>query len=310
MFSRGRFSHALVCSSPPAFVEAIGTGVSVISLGRSFSHDLSNVRVLRHPDRAVAATAAKLAQLEVGRDYSVAKAVASVFPRRTRDAVGDHGIFCSALVAQVYASAGSPLCETPVERTTPGTIEKAPGLLDVTATVFRPALAPNNIARLSALDGDRVPTASAKQTVISSRCAELLFDTADRLARTVPETGLEVIPSFYGLLDFVRRAVEGVDEMPEAARATLLDIDRALAAFIGEGEMSAMLRDVMAEDDAEIMHNVAESFAAVPDIDVGAMARYPATSRVELAQRRAAIGNMTRWGPSDRRPCWRTCRLT
>ena len=75
--TRGRFSHALICSIPPTFIEAIGPGVSTISLARCFAHNLKNVRALRYPDREVSAKAASLARLEVGRDYSRAKAIAS-----------------------------------------------------------------------------------------------------------------------------------------------------------------------------------------------------------------------------------------
>jgi hypothetical protein len=237
----GRFSHALVCSTPPTFAEAIGPGVSTLSLARCFAHDLANVRVLRYPDPEVAFRAARLVQLEIGRDYSIARAVRSVFPSRTLDRIDDHGIFCSALVAQVYVAAGSKLFQnTAVDRTTPATIDALDSLEDITSAVFRAGLAPNNIEMMSALDGDRAPTLSARQTQFSSKCAKALFPTADQIAKAYPELGIAVTPTFYGLLDFVAEAVDREANVPRERRdafaAQLIDLDQALAALIEEGE--------------------------------------------------------------------------
>lgn len=145
----GRFSHALICLAPPTFINAIDAGVSTLLLSRCFPHDIARVRVLRHPDADVAAHAARLAQIEVGRDYSKLDAAAlSVLPPRLA-AVADTGIVCSALVAHVYGSAGAPeFLKTPFDRTTPATIDKLPGMRAVTDAVFPRRLSPRNVATL------------------------------------------------------------------------------------------------------------------------------------------------------------------
>jgi hypothetical protein len=299
--TRGRFSHALICSSPPTFVEAIGSGVSTLSLGRCFAHDLKNVRLLRYPDASVAAKAAKLVQLEIGRDYSVARAVNSVFPLRTLRRVEDRGIFCSALVAQVYLAAGGTLfARTPVERTTPATIDELQGLEDLTASVFRPALAPRNIETMSALDGDRAPTPSARQTELSNRCAKELFPAAIAIAADFPELDLSVTPTFYGLLDFVVKTIERTGRISEERREGFVDrvaeLDEALAAFLETGELAGLQREIAAADDAMLAEAVAKSFDEDPDIDVVALQGYLQAGREQLRQRQESILSWEEWG--------------
>lgn len=63
MKTGGLFSHAMICAEPPTMVEAIGTGVSTLSLSRCYVHGWESVRVLRHPDAALAQAAASAAQL-------------------------------------------------------------------------------------------------------------------------------------------------------------------------------------------------------------------------------------------------------
>ncbi len=299
--TRGRFSHALICSSPPTFVEAIGTGVSTLSLARCFAHNLKNVRLLRYPDASVSAKAAKLVQLEIGRDYSVARAVNSVFPLRTLRRVEDHGIFCSALVAQAYATAGAPLFgRTPVERTTPATIDELEGLEDLTDSVFRPGLAPRNIETMSALDGDRAPTLSARQTALSARCAKALFPAASGIATDFPELELSVTPTFYGLLDFVVKAIERTGRVPEERREEFVgrvaDLEEALAAFLGTGELAGLLREIATADDAMLAETVARSFESDRDIDVVALRGYLEAGREQLRQRQESIRAWEEWG--------------
>ncbi|TMJ12183.1 MAG: hypothetical protein E6G94_14325 [Alphaproteobacteria bacterium] len=271
--TRGRFSHALICSSPPTFVEAISAGVSTLSLARCFAHDLRNVRLLRYPDASVAAEAARLVQLEIGRDYSRARAVSAVFPVRTLSRIEDHGIFCSALVAQAYVTAGGTLFgRTPVERTTPATIDELEGLDDLTEAVFSPGPAPRNIETMSALDGDRAPTLSERQTELSNSYAKALWPVASGIADDFPELERSVTPSFYGLLDFVVNA--------------LLDT----------GELTGLLREIAAADDAMLSATVARSFHGDPDIDVVALRGYLEAGREQLSQRQESIRAWEEWG--------------
>lgn len=141
----GSFSHAMICSEPPTMVEAIGIGVSTLSLSRCYAHGWESVRVLRHPDTTLAQVAASAAQLQVGRDYSVRRALRAAFPA-IADRISDLGTFCSALVAQSYVGAGDAFfARVPIEHTTPATIENIDGLEDVTRSVFNEGLAPRNM---------------------------------------------------------------------------------------------------------------------------------------------------------------------
>jgi hypothetical protein len=155
--SGGTFDHVLICTAPPTFVEAIDVGVGTLSLQRCFTHSLQSVRVLRHPDPNIAARAAQRAQMQVGQAFSKRKAKASVLPDADVDEIKHKGVFCSALVAQAFTDAGAQnFLATKVSKTTPATLEKMAGLIDVTDQVFRKILSPPNIEAMSALDGDRV----------------------------------------------------------------------------------------------------------------------------------------------------------
>src|SRR5262249_5765908 len=78
--TRGSFSHALLCTVPPTFIEAIGHGVSNLSVLTCFAHDLKNVRLLRYHDASIAAKAGSEALPLVGQKYSIKKAVRSILP--------------------------------------------------------------------------------------------------------------------------------------------------------------------------------------------------------------------------------------
>ena len=269
----GRFSHALICSSPPTFIEAIGTGVSTLSLARCFAHSIENVRVVRYPDHDIAQNAASYVQREVGRDYSVARAVNSVFPQKVLDRIEDRGTFCSALVAQAYVNAGSPIFQkTPVERTTPATIENLTELQDITASVFREGFAPGNIEILSALDGDRAPTPSAKQTELSSRCAKALFPVAEAISKQFPELSIDIMPTMFGLMQFLLSAYAQHERVPAERRDDLIDglsiLDDQLATFINSGEFEAILHEMATIESQALEEHIAQSFEPTPDIDV------------------------------------------
>ena len=74
------FSHAAICSQPPTLIEAIGPGVSTLSIANSFYHAEIDVRVLRYNDESIARRAGIEAGLFLGKGYSVAMAVKSVLP--------------------------------------------------------------------------------------------------------------------------------------------------------------------------------------------------------------------------------------
>ncbi|MBB3349807.1 hypothetical protein [Sphingomonas sp. BK069] len=299
--TNGRFSHALICSSPPSFVEAIGSGVSTLSLARCFAHEIANVRVLRHPDLRISARAARLAQYEVGRDYSLAGAIGSVFPAATIGLIGDRGIFCSALVAHVFAAAGCLAFQSlAMHRVTPAALDDMDFMVDVTAEIFRPALAPRNVEAMSALDGDRVLTPSARQTAISNAFAKALLPEADRIAATYPELELQVTPALNGILDLLVKANERSDRVEGARRADLLAdlvaFDELAASGLIRSGLSELLTEVMAADDEMLQRSLEQSFQARPDIDVVAMRGYLKASREQLATRRGGLRQWESWG--------------
>jgi hypothetical protein len=299
--TRGTFSHAMICSVPPTFVEAVGAGVSTISLQRCFAHRWQNVRLLRFPDANIAANAAKLAQFEVGRDYSVPRAIASVFPQDVVEKIKDKGIFCSALVAQVFAAAGAEAFkEFAIEKTTPATIERMDCLLDITRRVFVESLAPSNIEEMSALDGDRVPSLAGRQTEINNRYANALGPIADRFASTYPEAGLTPPITFFQVLQFIMSANDRISIIAQKRRATFLRdlaaLDQKGAELLESGELQEVFSEINAADQKTDQRNLEESFQAHPDIDLRAMHNYRRTARTQLEQRKQAVEEFREWG--------------
>jgi hypothetical protein len=293
--TKGRFSHALICTSPPTFVEAVQEGVGTISLSRCFVHDLANVRILRYPDAKMAAQAAAFAQLEIGRDYSTNRAIGSVLPGRLFKRDRDRGTFCSALVAHVYIKAGSEIfARTSPDRTTPATIDALGELDDITNQLFRPALAPSNVEIMCALDGDFAPSLSSPQTAISRKYALAVRPLAEHVVRAFPEVELEPSNSLWGTLQFIMDAIERVAQVPEERQDSYVDavkeLDEALAADIASGELERLFAAIAAHDDVTLEESVAQSFLAEPDIDVASMRGLYIASNEEIPRRRAAIG--------------------
>lgn len=308
----GTFSHAMVCSEPPALVEATLAGVGIVSLSRCFAFQIENVRVLRHPDSAIAGRAAKLAQLEVGRDYSITRVAQAA--TRGRTLAGDRGTFCSALVAQVFTAAGATeFARTPIEKTTPATIEGLDTLQDVTANIFREAPAPRNAETMTALDGDPAPTPSSCQTEISSRYAKALLPEADRLVAAHPTAALRVTPTYWGMLDLVLRAHDAAASLRPAEAMQLVAatdaIDRKLADLIGSSELRVLLEEFQAIEGEEISRAVAQSETASPDIDRASLASVVETTRKQLGVRRAALDQMTEWNAGRSRAVEAYCEL-
>ena len=243
---------------------------------------------------------AQLAQYEIGRDYSVARAVRSVFPLDILDRVDDHGIFCSALVAQVFVAAGAPsFRRTPVDRTTPASLYMIGGLIDLTLLVFRLGMIPHNAETMSALDGDRAPTLSARQTDLSAQCARAVWARVEALVTAYPEERLSAQPTFYSILKLVTEAIDLIELVPQTRfeafirDASALDAD--LAEFINKGDLAALLADIENGDSRPIMRAIAESFEGKPDIDLDATEGYLRAGVRQLAGREAAIA-------------WESCR--
>ena len=290
-----RFSHVLICTSPPTFAEAGSDGVSSLSLANCFVHAIENLRVLRHPDESVAKGAASHAQRGVGREYSFRQATQSVLPVGTGKATaGDDGTFCSAYVAQAFALAGAAeFAAVPIERTTPATIEKIGGLIDITDVIFEPALAPRNVEAMTALDGDYAPTPSFPQTETFQRYAKAALPQAERLVSMFPEAGLERQTTYFGMLLLILNADASTPKIDEGRRSDFLraitELDNAIAAQQADGAIEKFYTDIVASDSRQMERNLRESYSATPDIDIHALrSQYEARER-SLADRHRAL---------------------
>lgn len=297
----GSFSHALICSEPPVMVEAVGSGVSTLSLARCYAHEWASVQMLRHPDAAIAQAAASAAQLQVGRDYSVRRALRSAFPA-IADRVADLGTFCSALVAQSFVGAGDALfARVPVERTTPATIEGIVGLEDVTRLVFHEGPAPRNIGRLVPLDAHHEPSPSARQTEISGRYAKALMADAELVAAALPGA-TEIVPTHWGMIDIVIDAMDAIagGTVATALASDLGRLDTRLAEMISSGELAAVYAALEEIEGEELQQAVRASFDPAPDIDLRAMRAQLETTVRTLDVRRGSVGRMEAWNAGGR----------
>jgi hypothetical protein len=301
MKTGGSFSHAMICSEPPTMVEAIGTGVSTLSLSRCYAHGWESVRVLRHPDVALAQAAASAAQLQVGRDYSVRRALRAAFPA-IADRMSDLGTFCSALVAQSYIGAGDTFfARVPIELTTPATIENIDGLEDITQSVFQEGLAPRNIGRMVPLDTQSDPSPSARQTKASAKYAKALMADAERVVAALPSP-LELLPTHYGMLDIV---MKGIDALAAGVAAATLPedvrrLDADLAEMISSGELAAVHTVLEEIEGEELQQAMVSSFDASPDIDLRGMRSQLETTRRTLEVRGRSVRAMKDWNVGGR----------
>lgn len=104
---QGRFSHALLWLGNTDFIEATDGGARVIAFARVQIHDPANWVLLRHPEAEVAARAAREARNLAHKHYDTVGAVSTKIPIRAQP--DPCMLFCSQLVAEAYARAGSGL---------------------------------------------------------------------------------------------------------------------------------------------------------------------------------------------------------
>lgn len=290
----GAFSHALICTSPPTLIEALpGGGVSTLSLGRAFAYGRDAVRVLRYSNAEIAEEAARRAQLELGRDYSVAKAVLSVTALEAP--ASDRGVFCSALVAQAFVDAGAPeFARTPPHRTTPATLEYLEGFKDVTDTVFRAAPSPRNLHTLVALDGERVPSPSLRQSEISAAYAKRLSPVVAAIQRDFRSAPRSPVTTLNGCIKFLLDAYDVVDKAGADAPALngrLQILDGLAAGFLNSGEFADLYEALREIDRDTFAVAAAESFKRDPDLDVMALRAQRDASEAELPKRIEALAD-------------------
>jgi hypothetical protein len=271
---RSNFSHALICVQPPTMVEAIGSGVSTISIANSFYHEERDVRVLRYHDPVVARRAAAKAGLFLGKGYSVRLAIQSVLPTIAVASKPMVKTFCSALVAAAYRGSGAAEFQSiNPYRTTPGDLTRMDFLEDVTAQVARSLLAPLNVEELTALDGERRPSPFDGQ-------AKALFALHASVAGDIEafirdwDLSLEIPTTFFETLDFLVKALkwatEGSDPLKNAYTPALQLIDQKLANAFDRSELQGMNMLADERDAESLARNLSESFETEPDIDIDA----------------------------------------
>ncbi len=284
----GSFSHVLICAVPPTMIEAMPEGVGALSLHRCFAHSLKNVRVLRHPNPDVARAAGGHALEHRGRIYSNRRALASVFPEGIAPKLKNRGIFCSALVAHTFKQAGDVgIFNIPIEKTTPSTIEKLLGLLDVTDDIFEKSLSPQNIEEFVALDGNRIDSPGQRETKIMLTHAAKILPDIDELSLNYPEAKLTPPDSFTGIIPFIVSAFEAGVSLPNGSKfhAALRDLDSKTADLIDQGELDAVADEMISHDQAAMQRDLAESFDPDPDLDTRALVGIMKATKEQLASR-------------------------
>lgn len=267
----GSYSHAMLCTVPPTFIEAVGHGVSNISAQRCFAHDLKNVRLLRYPNAAIAADAGSYALPYMGQHYSIRKAIQSILPQETLAKVSDDKVFCSGLVAAAYRKAGAKEFEkTDPMKVTPATLEKAEYLTDVTDDVFVRILSPSNIEEMSALDGDRQPSPMEQEVYLFQEFSGILLPKIIDFINTTPEITFGMIPkTFLDCVPFIEAARNFCEARPtlQEARRKIAEIDDTAYSLLADGRFESIRAEAMAHDEAEIRYTIEQSFLPKPDIN-------------------------------------------
>lgn len=269
---RSNFSHALICSQPPTMIEAIGHGVSTLSIANSFYHQERDVRVLRYGDPVIARRAAAKAGLFLGKGYSVRMAINSVLPGAADARQPMIKTFCSALIAAAYRASGAPEFQgINPHRTTPGHLTRMPFLENVTAQIAGSMLAPQNVEEMTALDGERRPSPFDGQAKALFVLHASVADDVEAFIRRW-NLSLEIPTTFLETLDFLVKALswatEGDDPLKDAYIPALQLIDRKLAEAFDQSELKRMHAVAIARDAESLAHDLRESFNSVPDIDV------------------------------------------
>lgn len=296
----GEFSHALICTSVPTFIEASGGFVSNISINNCFAHCVNNIRLLRHKDQNIAEEASKAALLFLGMPYSVKRAIESILPGINTNVIDGDGIFCSALVAAAYSSAKCPnLSKMNPMLVTPHTLEKALCFTDVTKGVFSPIITPPNWQNMSALDGDRISNPIRDQqgvlfgdhfSKISPLCSELKIDFPKYINKSPI--------SFFEIILFIANGIKKFElEIPSAMRTQpeielinrIHKIDIEACKLLSDGRLDSMFSEVITLDDNTLMRINLESFEREPDLDMDNLIGMAKSTDKQISDRLALL---------------------
>lgn len=102
----GDYSHALLWMGGGDFLEAVGTGVRPVGWVRTLVRNPEDWIVLRHPDPAAGAAAARQSRAMAHKKYDLWGALNSPYAFAR---LSPTRLFCSQLVAAAYEKAGFPL---------------------------------------------------------------------------------------------------------------------------------------------------------------------------------------------------------
>ncbi|MGB7101378.1 MAG: hypothetical protein WBD95_21750 [Xanthobacteraceae bacterium] len=300
----GNFSHALLCTKPPTFIEAIGQGVSNISVQNCFAHDLKNVKLLRYSDSAIGSAAGSIALPLLGQKYSIRAALQSILPNIQVSNVPEGQLFCSALVAAAFQKAGaSEFSSIDPMKVTPAVLEKATYFQDVTSDVFVRILSPSNIEQMSALDGDRSESPMLAQAGLFQSYCDTLLPRINAFISQTPELTFTKRPtSFLECLMFIPAASQACDSLLEAvagnSRSAIAEIDNLAYELLSDGRLEEMIRAATVIDETSSQYIIAQSFAPSPDIDLADIKGLIVATREQVDSRSQILGHADLHGRS------------
>lgn len=291
--SGGNFSHALLCTGSPTFIEAVGPGVSNLSLQNCYAHSLTDVRLLRHHNDSIASAAGNWALTRLGQNYSVRLAFESVLPSKIVPRE-DQGTFCSALVATAYRAVGArEFADSDPFKITPATLEHSSCFHDVTNKVFKQILAPRNAERMSALDGDRNPSPVSEQAAIH---AEIYLAASSKIHDIVSRYNLtndKVPDTFMDALVFIveLRKVAKYRDVPQDFQRDVDLLDVLLREAMSRSRLETMLYESIKTDDKDLERTIRESFNSNPDLDVESLRSMLKATMDQIARRGSIMDN-------------------
>lgn len=283
------FSHALICSQPPTMIEAIGPGVSTLSIVRTFYHEKCDVRVLRYSDPVISRRASAKAGLFLGKGYSVKMAIQSVLPIAADTKESMVETFCSALISAAYRESGAPEFQSVNPyRTTPGDLARMGCLRDVSLEVTRAILAPQNVERMTALDGERRPSPFDGQAKALFALHASVADDVEAIFRQW-DLALEIPTTFFETLQFLvdalRWATKEDDPLKKEYLVALRSIDQKLARAFDQSGLQQMNKEADEHDTKTLMRDQQESLEPFPDIDINATRSLLETTAGQISSR-------------------------
>lgn len=291
----GSFSHALLCTKPPTFIEAIGHGVSNISAQNCFAHDLKHVRLLRYRDPNMAGRAGSEALPLLGQKYSVRAALRSILPEVRVSDVPDDQLFCSALVAIAFRKAGAPeFAAVDPMKVTPAALERAMYFTDVTSEAFVKILSPSNIEYMSAWDGERAVSPMAGQAELFQSYYQVVSPLFLKFIEETPVLTFEKKPtSFLECVQLIAEASRACEELPDAVgetpRREIKLIDDVASELLADGRMDDMQKAATANDEASLQDTITQSFEATPDINLEDTRGMIVATRQQIASRSSIL---------------------